>query len=126
MLLRTWLERLGCEVVEAASGTEAFGALRTSPFDAALLDIHMPGITGLQVLDQLRADPITARIPVVIITTLGHKSDVERGMKLGADAYLTKPVSYGELLRALERVLPTHFVPRQAAPRTPGQTGGKG
>ena len=106
MLLRTWLERLGCVVVEAKSGTEALAIIAREPLDAALLDIHMPGLTGLQVLETVRADPRTRGLPIVIITTLGQASDVERGLKLGATAYLTKPLGYGELHRALLLVLP--------------------
>ena len=108
MLLRTWLERLGFAVVEASSGTEAFATLQTSSdkIDAALLDIHMPGVTGLQVLDQARNDPKLKHLPVVIITTLGHAADVERGLRIGATAYLTKPLGYGDLVRALDVALP--------------------
>lgn len=109
MLLRTWLERLGFEVREAKSGTEAMGAAATEVFDAAFLDIHMPGLTGLQVLDGIRGDEKTKALPVVIVTTLGHATDVERGMRLGASAYLTKPLGYGDLVRALERLLPDRF-----------------
>ncbi|MCC7109351.1 MAG: response regulator [Deltaproteobacteria bacterium] len=106
MLLRTWLERLGCVVLEAQSGTEALATIAREPLDAALLDIHMPGLTGLQVLESVRSDPRSRGLPVVIITTLGHATDVERGFKLGATAYLTKPLGYGELYRALLLVLP--------------------
>lgn len=106
MLLRTWLERLGCAVTEASSGTEALRTLQATPVDVALLDIHMPGITGLQVLDQVRNDARMKDLPVVIITTLGHASDVERGLRIGATAYLTKPLGYGDLLRSLDVALP--------------------
>src|SRR4051812_118406 len=84
MLLRTWLERLGFAVLEATSGTEAIALLQQNPVDAALLDIHMPGVTGLQVLDQARNDPKLKALPVIIITTLGHAVDVERGLRIGA------------------------------------------
>jgi CheY-like chemotaxis protein len=116
MLLRTWLERLGCIVVEATSGTDALAALRQASFDAALLDIHMPGVTGLQVLDQARNDPRLKALPIIIITTLGHAVDVERGLRIGATAYLTKPLGYGELLRALEVALPGRLGARRSAP----------
>lgn len=106
MLLRTWLERLGCVVLEAGSGTEALAIATREPLDAALFDIHMPGLTGLQVLETLRGDARTRGLPVVIITTLGHASDVERGLKVGATAYLTKPLGYSEFYRALLVVLP--------------------
>ena len=114
MLLRTWMERLGFIVIEASSGTEALLALREHPVDAALLDIHMPGVTGLQVLDQVRNDPRMKALPVIIITTMGHASDVERGLRIGATAYLTKPLGYGDLLRALEAALPGRLPRRRA------------
>jgi CheY-like chemotaxis protein len=123
MLLRTWLERLGCEVVEAASGAEALqalGALAETPgavpFSGVLLDIHMPGLTGLQVLETMRQDARWKDLPTMIITTLGHQSDVERGLRIGATAYLTKPLGFPELMRALERMLPQHFVRRAVTP----------
>jgi CheY-like chemotaxis protein len=79
MLLRTWLERLGCDVVEAASGAEALQALGkvaetpgAAPFSGVLLDIHMPGLTGLQVLEAMRQDARWKDLPTMIITTLGH------------------------------------------------------
>ena len=105
-LVRTWLERLGCVVLEAGSGTEALAIATREPLDAALFDSHMPGLTGLQVLETLRGDARTRGLPVVIITTLGHASDVERGLKVGATAYLTKPLGYSEFYRALLVVLP--------------------
>lgn len=109
MLLRTWLERLGFHVIEAASGTEALAALHEHGVIGALLDIHMPGLTGLQVLDSARNDARLKRLPIVIITTLGHAADVERGLRIGATAYLTKPLGYGDLLRALEVAVPSHL-----------------
>jgi len=120
MLLRTWLERLGFAVIEAASGTEAIATLQTTPVDAALLDIHMPGVTGLQVLDQARNshDPRLKTLPIVIITTLGHAADVERGLRIGATAYLTKPLGYGDLLRALDTALPGKLGRRPMVART--------
>lgn len=123
MLLRTWLERLGCDVVEAASGAEALQALGkvsetpgALPFSGVLLDIHMPGLTGLQVLEAMRQDARWKDLPTMIITTLGHQSDVERGLRIGATAYLTKPLGFPELMRALERTLPQHFARRAITP----------
>jgi CheY-like chemotaxis protein len=69
----------------------------------------MPGLTGLQVLEAVRQDPRWRDTPVIIITTLGHQTDVDRGLKIGATAYLTKPLGFPELMRALERILPHVF-----------------
>ena len=117
MLLRTWLERLGIVVLEASSGTEAFATLQQHTVDAALLDIHMPGVTGLQVLDQARNDVRLKALPIIIITTLGHAVDVERGLRIGATAYLTKPLGYGDLLRALEVALPGRIGSKRVLPK---------
>ncbi len=108
MLLRTWLERLEHEVVEAKDGTEVLALLRDAsaagtPFRLAFCDIHMPGFTGLQVLDALRGDGAVSKTPIVLVTTLGHETDIERGLARGAAAYLTKPVDYGSVVGVLKR-----------------------
>ncbi len=108
MLLRTWLERLNHVVVEAKNGTEVLGLLRDAattapPFELAFCDVHMPGLTGLQVLDALRGDQRLGQTPIVLVTTLGHEVDIERGMQRGAAAYLTKPVDFNALVEVLQR-----------------------
>jgi two-component system chemotaxis sensor kinase CheA len=105
MLVRHWLERLGYEVVEAKDGLQALSLARTGNYDIVFLDINMPGMTGLGVLESIRQDPKLAGLPVVLVTTLGHATDVERGKDLGASAYLTKPLSYGALTVTLQRLL---------------------
>lgn len=106
MLLRTWLERLGHVVIEAADGSAAVASLRDAavggqPFDVVLCDVNMPILSGLQVLDALRGDALLGETPLVLVTTLGARSDIERGRARGAAAYLTKPVSFGALIGAL-------------------------
>lgn len=108
MLLRTWLERLNHEVIEAKDGTEVLALLRdatttSAPIDLAFCDVHMPGFTGLQVLDALRGDSGLGKTPIVLVTTLGHHTDIERGMVRGAAAYLTKPVDYNSVVEVLQR-----------------------
>ena len=112
MLLRTWLARLDHDVVEAKDGTEVLALLRDAaaagaPFDIAFCDIHMPGFTGLQVLDALRGDGALASTPICLVTTLGHESDIERGLARGAAAYLTKPVDFTAVLAVLDKFCPT-------------------
>ena len=110
MLLRTWLERLDCAVVEAKNGTEALAILQgESAVDLAFCDVHMPGLSGLQVLDAIRGDARLQHLPLVLVTTLGNDGDVERGLKRGATAYLKKPVSWGELAAVLHQILPNAF-----------------
>jgi CheY-like chemotaxis protein len=109
MLLRTWLERLGHEVGEAADGSAALAALRDAaaagrPFDVAFCDVNMPVLGGLQVLDAVRDDALLGRLPVVLVTTLGGEADVERGLGRGAAAYLTKPVGFSAVAGALAQL----------------------
>lgn len=106
MLVRHWLERLGFEVEEAKDGYQALSLAQTGRFQLVFLDINMPGMTGLGVLDRIRRQPELSALPVVLLTTLGHAADVARGRDLGASAYLTKPLSYGALTATLAEVLP--------------------
>ena len=105
-LVNTWLSGLGFDVTLAKDGLAALSSVRTKEFDLILLDINMPGLTGLTVLDSIRHDPRTVDVPVVLLTTLGHAADFDRGLALGATAYLTKPLSLGRLIGTLNRVLP--------------------
>lgn len=105
-LVYTWLSGLGFDVTLAKDGVAALAQVRKAEFDIVLLDINMPGLTGLTVLDSIRHDPRTKTLPVVLLTTLGHASDFDRGLALGASAYLTKPLSLGRLVSTVNRVLP--------------------
>lgn len=105
MLVRHWLERLGLEVDEAEDGFEALRRVRGCGYSLVVLDINMPGITGLGVLEGIRSDPSTRGVPVILLTTLGHEGDIQRGARLGASAYLTKPLAYGALKDTVARLL---------------------
>jgi DNA-binding response OmpR family regulator len=69
--------------------------------DLIISDIAMPGIDGLQVLEELRKDPATAAIPFILLTGRTGQSDMRQGMELGADDYLTKPVAVTDLINAI-------------------------
>jgi two-component system, OmpR family, response regulator len=105
---RLSLTRLGgMEVVEAGNGQEALEQARTCAPDAILLDVMMPGMDGPAVLSALRADSVTAGIPVVFLTAKAMTSEVDRLQGLGAVAVLTKPfdpVTLAQELRAALRV----------------------
>jgi len=92
------LEAEGIEVEAVSNGIEAQArALRTSP-DLIILDISMPGRTGLEVMAALRANPETKDIPVVLLTARSSDSDIWEGWKSGAAYYLTKPFDTAQLL----------------------------
>jgi signal transduction histidine kinase len=96
------LEGEGFAASGADDGLAGVAAARASLPDLILCDIMMPGLDGFGVLDELCQDPVTATIPFIFLTARADKSDVRRGMELGADDYLTKPVEQAELLQAIE------------------------
>jgi len=92
---RILLERLlsrEYEVFSVPDGQSALEALKQAPYDLALVDIMMPGMSGLVVLQHVRNDPELADLPVVLITALSGTDDVTRGFELGANDYITKPL----------------------------------
>src|SRR5208282_1443574 len=88
----TFAESLGgCEVVEASSGFEAMRQLPRGPYDLILTDINMGDINGLELIRFIRVSDRHRVTPVIIMSTQSTKGDVERGMAMGANAYLAKP-----------------------------------
>ncbi|MGI9022634.1 MAG: response regulator transcription factor [Acidimicrobiales bacterium] len=88
----------------AAAGLSSTGVLGTCP-DLVLLDWTMPKMSGIDVCRALRADPVTADIPVILLTAKAQESEVERGFAAGADDYIVKPFSPREMLRRVEALL---------------------
>ena len=97
------LETLVC--VEAQDGAEAIKKLSQQRFDIVLTDINMPVLDGLKLTAHLRADPQNAALPIVIITTEAAEEDRARALKLGANAYLIKPVKAQEVLETVQQLL---------------------
>jgi signal transduction histidine kinase len=98
LLLERTLSR-DCHVTTAGSGQEALDLLQTEAFDAILLDIMMPGMSGLEVLQQIRASDHIADLPVILISGRHESEDVVEGLQLGANDYISKPVNI-PILRA--------------------------
>jgi CheY-like chemotaxis protein len=90
-LLARWLQREGHTVVEAANGAQALALIRSRPFDLILLDIIMPELNGLQVLERLKADDQLRHVPVIMISAFNELDGVVRCLQMGAEDYLTKP-----------------------------------
>ncbi len=99
------LERAGFDVVTATRGDEALDLARQLRPRAALLDIEMPGLDGLEVARSMRSDPQLAHTLIVLLTGHDRPEDVEAGIAAGADAYLTKPFSPQELETTVDRLL---------------------
>jgi two-component system OmpR family response regulator len=102
-LLTSYLGQNGVSVTSAPDGPRGLALLESSPFDAILLDLMMPGMDGLEVCRRLRA--ARNAIPVVMLTAKGDETDRVVGLELGADDYLAKPFSPRELLARLRAVL---------------------
>jgi DNA-binding response OmpR family regulator len=96
----------GYQAVEAINGEEGVSKAKEEKPDLMLLDLILPGIDGFEVLRQVKESADTASIPVIILSNLGQKDDVERGMKLGAADYLIKAhFTPGEILAKIKSIL---------------------
>ncbi len=102
--MRLVLEGEGFSIDEAADGQRALEMVRADPPDLVFLDMNIPGSSGAEVLAEVRADPATAGVKVIIVTADGEEGR-ERAMAMGADEYFTKPFSPITLLRTVEQVL---------------------
>jgi len=99
------LRQQGFEVDTAIDGQDALNKLAGDVPALVLLDVMMPGMSGLEVLERMRADAVTARTPVLMLTAKAQEEDLERGFALGADDYITKPFSPRELVSRVNAAL---------------------
>lgn len=113
------LESFGFDVDRARRGDEAWTKLQQGDYDLALLDIRMPGMTGLEVCSHLREERGYA-LPVLMLTALGTTDDIVLGLQAGADDYMVKPFKFTELVARINALLRRVESYRQAAPLTCG------
>jgi CheY-like chemotaxis protein len=92
-------------ILEASDGNEAVIILGSESVDLVLTDVKMPHMDGLELIAHIRSKHSNPDLPIIVITTKGEESDRDKGMKLGANAYLTKPVSGAELTRQVQQIL---------------------
>ena len=104
-LLRVNFEIEGFEVISAGDGREGFERVRSDRPDLVLSDIMMPRYDGLQLLTQLKADPATRGLPVILLSAKAQNAEVQQGLDLGADDYVTKPFDPLELIDRVNAVL---------------------
>jgi two-component system chemotaxis sensor kinase CheA len=105
MLLKNILESAGYRVKTAVDGVEAFTILRTQPFDLVVSDVEMPRLNGFDLTAKIRAEKDLAKLPVVLVTALDSREDRERGIDVGANAYLVKSsFDQSNLLEAVQRL----------------------
>jgi CheY-like chemotaxis protein len=96
----------GFRVVSAADGDEGIARVREARPDLVICDILMPRMDGFGVLAALRSGPDTAAIPFIFLTASADKEDLARGLRSGANEYVTKPFRIADLLAAVRRLLP--------------------
>lgn len=104
-LVTAKLSGAGYRVIAVADGIAALNVIREQSPDIALLDVMMPGSSGLDVIGKLRTDERTAAVPVILLSAKSQDFDVETGLALGAADYIIKPFSPRELLERVEAVL---------------------
>jgi two-component system, OmpR family, alkaline phosphatase synthesis response regulator PhoP len=103
-LVEVNLARAGYQVVTAFDGREALQKVEAEKPDLVVLDVMMPYMDGFEVLRNLKANPETAEIPVIMLTAKAQDADVFRGWQSGVDCYLTKPFNPMELLTFVKRI----------------------
>lgn len=99
------LEREGHKVVVCRNGEQGLSRIRTDNPDLVILDLMLPGMDGVEVCRQVKADPVTKAIPIIMVTAKGEESDIVLGLGIGADDYITKPFSPRELVARVKVVL---------------------
>lgn len=99
------LERAGFAVEGASSGEIGLEMVRKGKQDLVVLDLMLPGMTGLEVCRRLRSDSATRRIPILIVSAKGEESDIVLGLEAGADDYVTKPFSPKILVARVRAIL---------------------
>ena len=99
------MKREGHAVTIARDGLAALEAIRRHRPDLVLLDVMMPGMTGFDVCQAVRADDSLAAVKILLLTAKGRDTDTAKGLALGADAYMTKPFSTKELAARVRELL---------------------
>ena len=99
------LHSQGYQVREATSAQEAFEILKTEPMDLIVMDIQLPGVDGLAATAKLKAEPATANIPVIAVTSYAMAGDRERALAAGCSGYVTKPIDKTIFLAEISRHL---------------------
>lgn len=105
-LISQKLTKEGYAVVEAVDGEKGIESIKAEDPDLVLLDLILPGIDGFEVLAKMKSDPGLAEIPVIILSNLGQKDDIEKGLEMGANDYLIKAhFTPGEIIEKIQAVL---------------------
>jgi CheY-like chemotaxis protein len=109
-LLEAYLAEIDCEIATAVDGRDTLEKVASFRPDVILLDVMMPRLSGFEVCQQLKDDPATSPIMILMVTALGELGDIERAVEAGTDDFLSKPVHKTELLKRVETMLKLRHV----------------
>src|SRR5688572_21913309 len=101
-LVAIYIQKAGWTPHVVATGDDALAHARAEPVDVAILDVMLPGLSGLEVCRALRADRATAGIPIIMVTARAEEADRIVGLEIGADDYVSKPFSPPELVARIQ------------------------
>ena len=113
-LLALWIGQAGYEPIRAATGNDALRRFYEAHPSLVILDVALPGLDGWTVVERIRE---FSRVPIILVTARSSETDKVRGLKLGADDYITKPLSFPELLARVEAALRRASTPSPDRPR---------
>ena len=109
-LLEVYLTEIDCEIATAVDGRDTLDTVASFKPDVILLDVMMPKLSGFEVCQQLKSNPATSRIMILMVTALGELGDIERAVEAGTDDFLSKPVNKVELVKRVENMLKLRHV----------------
>ncbi len=104
-LVRVVLKSKGYNVIEATTGEEALNILKNQKPNIILMDIQLPGIDGLTLIKQIKADAATKEIPIIAVTAYAMKGDEQKILDTGCEAYMSKPINTQELPLTIEKYI---------------------
>ena len=104
-MLNLLMRRSGHQTILSADGPDGLAKAKADPPDLAIVDVMMPDMTGYEVVRQLRAEPSTASLPIIILTARGQPVDRQAALDAGADEYMSKPVTMADLAERVEELL---------------------
>ncbi|MFM8890334.1 MAG: response regulator [Planctomycetia bacterium] len=109
-LLEVYLAELDCEIATAVDGRDTLEKVASFQPHVILLDVMMPKLSGFEVCQRLKSDPVTSPIMILMVTALGELGDIERAVDAGTDDFLSKPVNKIELVKRVENMLKLRHV----------------
>lgn len=104
-LLNILIRKDDISIEEAIEGNEALEKVLEKPYDLVILDLMMPNVDGFSILKQMRENPPTANVPVIIVTAKTEDKDLMKGYSMGANYYITKPFEPQDLIHSIELIL---------------------